>query len=466
MFDDAADAGLTAELEALVVAAPSSGVLARLEELRSAPLTRAQRMLVAACWDRLVSYVSAGSMVAQVDSTESRPGDGHPVEVWESDLALMLRRSDAAMARQLWNARAFVALPRTFAMFAAGEVQFGHLHALADLTVTVSVEHAEVVDARVADRAATLTVGEFRRLVRSTVAAVDPDALARRHVAAKARVGVRIRPAEDGMASLTALLPALDAIDVMDALNARADTSRTPDDVRTHGQRQIDALLDAVHAPPRPADNPSTEVETGSPPRRPGRRVLRRRRAEIGVLISWQDLVGLRDGSATLDGHGPVPAQCVRGLLADDTTVLRRIVYDEPTGDLLDYTATSYAPDTRLRELLATRDRTCRYPGCTRPAWTCDCEHRTPHADGGATSTTNCGLVCRHHHNHKTHHGFTYTRPDPATGETRWTTALGFTYTRTPTTYSREGPDPGDSIREPTRTPWPRPSDYGNDPPF
>jgi hypothetical protein len=60
----------------------------------------------------------------------------------------------------------------------------------------------------------------------------------------------------------------------------------------------------------------------------------------------------------------------------------------------------------------------------------------------------NCSLLCRTHHNHKTHDGHSYQRVDPDTGEILWTTPLGFTYRQTPPTYTPDGPDPGNTTRE------------------
>jgi hypothetical protein len=466
MFDP-----LTAELEALVEAHPSAATIARLEALRGEPLTSAQRMLVAKAWDRAAAYVQAGFTAATVDATAPTRG-GLPVPLLETELALMLRRSEPALLHHLCQARRYAdELPCAFGLLAAGEIQIEHLRALEDLTGALSAQQACEVDAQIAARATTMTVSAFRRLVRRTVAAIDPDALRRRHHAAKQRAGVQLRPEDDGMASLRAFLPADQAITAMDALNARADQQRSPDDPRTHGQRQIHALLDALTGHTRPAEPATADGPCG-------RRVLRRRRAEIGVVISWADLLGLRAGVGVLDRFGPVPAQMVRDLITDpDTTsVLRRIVYDELTGDLLDYTATGYTPDTRLRDLLAVRDQTCRWPGCTRPAASCDADHRHPQTHGGATSTTNLTLLCRRHHNRKTHDGYTYDQLTDSTGldELFFTTPLGFTYVNTQPRWDDTGPDTGDThpaTDPPTPPPTPPtptapPADHPDEPPF
>jgi hypothetical protein len=131
-------------------------------------------------------------------------------------------------------------------------------------------------------------------------------------------------------------------------------------------------------------------------------------------------------------------------MLTEPGTTLRRLVTDPVTGVLLDYGTTRYRPDTHLSGLTKARDVTCRYPGCTRNAIYCDDEHcdAFPH---GSTSAGNVCQLCRRHHRRKTAGRFTYSRPDPHTGKTVWTTPLGFTYVQNPASYDESGPDPGDT---------------------
>jgi hypothetical protein len=163
-------------------------------------------------------------------------------------------------------------------------------------------------------------------------------------------------------------------------------------------------------------------------------------------MFDWASLVGLRDNPAELVGYGPIPAALARQLAGDDGTVWRRLVFDPETGVLVDRGHKSYDVDETLRALIGARDLTCRYPGCVRNAVYCDIEHNKAFPEG-ATSCANCGLMCRKHHNRKTHDGFRYRRPDPATGETEWLTPLGFRYRQRSATYSPRGPDTGETLR-------------------
>ncbi|MFI9488783.1 HNH endonuclease signature motif containing protein, partial [Promicromonospora sp. NPDC052451] len=91
---------------------------------------------------------------------------------------------------------------------------------------------------------------------------------------------------------------------------------------------------------------------------------------------------------------------------------------------------------------VTTRDQTCCFPHCDRPARWADLDHihpynhnptdtppDTPPDTPGQTRAHNLQPLCRAHHLAKTHHGWTPTR-NPTTGTTTWTAPTGHTYTR------------------------------------
>ncbi|NUT34723.1 MAG: DUF222 domain-containing protein [Hamadaea sp.] len=87
---------------------------------------------------------------------------------------------------------------------------------------------------------------------------------------------------------------------------------------------------------------------------------------------------------------------------------------------------TARHPSAPMRRWIAARDTTCRAPGCTHPARTCDIDHTKDHHHGGPTTDDNLGLLCRHHHRlkHETDHQVAQTEP----GTFRWTTPHGKTH--------------------------------------
>jgi hypothetical protein len=142
------------------------------------------------------------------------------------------------------------------------------------------------------------------------------------------------------------------------------------------------------------------------------------------VIIDLPTLLGLRDNPGRVPGYGAVPAPVARALAADRDWV--RWLVDPHTGALLDLGADKYRPSDPLRRYIAARDRVCGFPGCNRPAKSCDCDHIVTFAHHGRTIRVNLGPLCRQHHNAKTH-GRWRLGYQPDTGTKTWTSPLGKT---------------------------------------
>jgi hypothetical protein len=426
MFED----GSTATRLAWVLdQPPTPATYAVLVSLLDTPLPRDLRMLAAKAWERHHAATAAIAAAARAAATACAGGPDAQDDV-DAELALMVRRTDAEMAHQLHDDRALMALPVLYAVFAAGDCTQRHVNAFLNLTRDLLSDDVLAVDEAVSGRAASMTVSGFRRVVRKTVAKVDSRSAGDKEKARRPRIGVRCYPEPDGLVTIAATMPAADGVAYMTELNRRADATRAPDDDRTHGQRQVDVMRDVLHD--------TTPSDTSAATSRPSRRT------EIQIVIDLPTLLGLRDNPAELLGYGPITAADVRTMLTEPGTTLRRLVTDPVTGVLVDYGTTRYRPDAYLSGLIKARDVTCRYPGCTRNAIYCDDEHCHAYPYG-STSAGNVCQLCRKHHRRKTAGRFTYTRPDPATGKTIWTTPLGFTYVQQPASYDQSGPDPGDT---------------------
>ncbi len=64
----------------------------------------------------------------------------------------------------------------------------------------------------------------------------------------------------------------------------------------------------------------------------------------------------------------------------------------------LDIGAVTEIIPPHLRRAIITRDRHCAAPGCDQPPAACHIHHIIPRSRGGATSLTNCLLLCSFHH--------------------------------------------------------------------
>ncbi len=78
----------------------------------------------------------------------------------------------------------------------------------------------------------------------------------------------------------------------------------------------------------------------------------------------------------------------------------------------------AYRPPANLVHLIRTRQRTCSFPGCRRPARRCDLDHVIPYDRGGRTCECNLHPLCRRHHQAKQAPGWQLTQPQP--GEMVW----------------------------------------------
>lgn len=240
------------------------------------------------------------------------------------------------------------------------------------------------------------------------------------------------------MATLSAHLPAADAVGVYAVLDEYARRASGMDEERGMDARRADALVDLVLNPTGVASattaarNIATDSATGSPSQPTGCRCAcgRCRRGggvDVRVTVPYTALLGADDLPADLAGYGPIPAAVARDLAAGGTW--RRILTDPASGRPLDYATTRYRPPTHLAELVITRDQTCQFPGCRIPAHRCDLDHGIaydPDTATGPTSHSNLGIKCRRHHQIKQTPGWSVTQ-DPD-GATTWTTPSGHQY--------------------------------------
>lgn len=265
-----------------------------------------------------------------------------------------------------------------------------------------------------------------------------------RHARAESERTVTVRPAGDGLAVLTAVLPEHLAAAIMDRLTqlARAviagrtdhepalepiddgenpiypedlapdsasrddyaifgeatfttdpTVERVSADARTIDQVRADLLIDLLLAA-----NPSAANGSG----------LDNIRGRIHVTVAATTLAGDDDRPAELDGHGPLHPDIARDL-AGRIRGWSRLFLD-PTGLVVE--TDNYTPSESMRRYLRARDQHCRFPGCRIPAHRCQVDHTFDHAKGGRTEIHNLAHLCASHHVLK--------HPDVA-DEHRWT---------------------------------------------
>ncbi len=114
----------------------------------------------------------------------------------------------------------------------------------------------------------------------------------------------------------------------------------------------------------------------------------------------------------------------------DPRATWHRLLTDPVSGRLLDYGRTTYRPPAALADYVRARDRTCRFPGCTRRARSCEIDHLLAWEDGGPTSRDNCECLCPRHH-HLKHEAGWQVLGEPE-DELTWITPTGHAYRAPP----------------------------------
>jgi hypothetical protein len=158
----------------------------------------------------------------------------------------------------------------------------------------------------------------------------------------------------------------------------------------------------------------------------------------VHVTLPASTAVGGSMEPGELGGHGPIPASVARRIAG--TGSWRRVLTDPVSGTVVEVGRAAYSPSAALADLVRTRDRTCRFPGCRQPARRCDLDHVIAWP-AGPTTAGNLAALCRHHHRLK--HQTRWTVQPGDGGELVWTSPTGHRYPTIPV------------------GPWPRPAMAG-----
>jgi Domain of unknown function (DUF222) len=364
---------------------------------------------VIAGWERLRAWIEARRAEALVEfarrgeASERLPRGEVARPFPAEELAPRLSVSPRIVASWLTTAVALEhRLPTTAAAFSDGRIDGARAAMIVHECRHLDDDGAREVENRLAHRLTHQAPASLRQTLRRRVAALDPAGANVRRRRAESDRYVRIERADDGMAFLTALLPAEQALAIDTALDAAARSARRddPTDVRTLAQLRADLLAWPFTQALR------TGVLTGPTDQRLARH--RGRRPQINVTVGLTTLLALDEEPGELEGYGPIPAPVARRIAAEGTW--RRIITDPASGTVLDVGRTTYLPPADLAHHVEIRDRTCRYPGCAVPAARCDLDHVVPFPHG-PTSADDLIALCRRHHRFKHHTPDEHLRP-------------------------------------------------------
>ena len=294
-------------------------------------------------------------------------------------------------------------LPDTVDALADGRLDLRKAHAILEWTESLPVEQAREVAGRMHEWVAGRPIGALRAKLSREVIKIDPEGAERRRQAKIKQRKLSFFAETDGMASLY-------LYDTAERVRAIYDMAST---VARHYQRdghpgdldalRADGLGDLVLGPQH-----SLQVE-------------------LRVTVPASVLAGVSNAPGWLHGYGPITSATIWEL-AQHHPFWRRVVTDPATGTVMEVSKRQ-APES-LRDYIQTRTTTCTAPGCRRPAESCDLDHLTDHAKGGATSDATLGPACRHHSVMKLNGGWRVDQPEP--GVYRWTNPAELYYDTQP----------------------------------
>ncbi|WP_187393304.1 HNH endonuclease signature motif containing protein [Arthrobacter echini] len=382
--------------------------------------------------DRLASWAAAqrARLIAKVHSFSSP--EHHSWSGTSSSLALtetvaetaaLLKLSEGAAARVVSESLTLTGeLTNTLAALEKGTICTSRASVVVEQSRTLPDDAVHAFESEILQVAGDLNRPRLTARCRRLRERLHPETLLARRVRAESDRCVVFEPDRDGMAWLSAYLPAEQALTIHTSVDAVARSLRAPDDPRTLAQLRADVLAGMLLDPRGSAHATSTASTSAE-------QVSRSQSAKIIVTVPVFSLMGLTDEPAELEGYGPIPADAARKLAAEATSWMRLLTHPY-TGAVLGLDRTRYRPSEDLRTWVQVREKTCSFYGCSRPASQCDLDHLLAWAHDGSTSAENLYPACKRHHMLKHQTDWTPT-PDPD-GALTWLSPGGRTYTTPP----------------------------------
>ncbi|WRH24268.1 DUF222 domain-containing protein [Arthrobacter sp. JZ12] len=370
-----------------------------------------------------------------------------------ADVGAVLKVPEGSAGKLVEQAKLLVNFfPATVEALQLGRISRRHAVTVAQECCGVPEHEVPGFEEQLLEIARTTTVAKLGHRARRLRERLHPEALGvRREKKARERCVV-VDPDRDGMAWLSAYLPAETAYGIAHRVDITARTLKGPDEDRMLGQLRADVfadllthtcpsdptIIDPILIDPTVTAGGTFGAATGSGQRGgsgaentgqfdEGYRGIR---ARVFVTVPVMTLLG-GDQPAELDGYGPIDADTARRLAGHAPSFTRLLTHPE-SGAVLSVGRTRYRPPKDLQDWVRVRDRTCRHPGCNRSAAGCEIDHTIPWHQGGYTRADNLAALCKRHHMFKSEGLWHYTQPNE--GTIKATSFAGRIYTTEPET--------------------------------
>jgi hypothetical protein len=323
-----------------------------------------------------------------------------------AEVACVLTVSERAAGALLAEAHALTtALPLTLSALQAGTISWQHARIMVDETVNLDPAGAQALEAHFLDPGAPnpargcpageLVPGRFRHKARTWRERHHRVSIEKRHARGVQDRRVEYAPDRDGMAWLSAYLPADQAAGIWDRTTTAARALQGPVEGRTLSQLRADITatwLLACNITSGGTGDAGGEMSSGLAGGVPTPR------AQVLITVPVLSLMGATDEPAMLDGYGPIPSSMARRLIAGGAQSFHRVLTDPRDGAPLEIGRTSYRVTKAKRQWLRLRDGKCPFPGCSNQSLDNEADHLLAWAKGGSTGISNLGQPCPRHH--------------------------------------------------------------------
>lgn len=350
------------------------------------------------------------------------------------EIALALNMSPSSVAKQLSLARDL----HTVHSDLGEALQLGQVSAFVASMVASATRKLPDTARRVLDEAVTtdameLPAGRAIDAARNRVREADEYS----DVAAAAARNNRyafLKPLDDSVAMLGAVMPAEDAVAGWARIDTDARRLRREGDPRNLDQLRCDLFAQALaSATDGTATCPAAESTASGPGAAASRPAV-----SVQVVISLASLLGIDSRCGYLDGYGGINPSVIRDLLGSTDVTMTRLLCDPVGGSVMVADPTRYTPTAGLKHATGCRDRHCRLPVCTARVRHLD--HIQARVDAGLTTEQNLQGLCERSHLAKHHPGW-HVHGD-ATSVVTWTTPTGHRYTSKPPPATGYGTGP------------------------
>jgi hypothetical protein len=415
-------------------------------------LTELDQMIGSFTAVRTVAIDEIHQLALAAESCGSKAGKSGPLSwsatvtarrVAATEVCAALRISEREAEQMIADSHALVhQLPLTLDALRTGRISYRHASILVDETRSLPEESWHAFESVALPEAEVRTPAGFRQRARALRERQHPTSIDERRREAEEWRSVRLEPGRDGMAWLSAHLPAEQAHGAYHRLTEIAASLAAPDEPRTLAQRRADVFADLLIDGITPDTGlgrgvratvlVTVPVLTLLDSQRSGYRIVGHNAGECsghGTGNSSDLHGGAGLAVSSLEGYGPIGDEVARRLAAHAPSFVRLLTHPE-TGTVLSVGRERYAVPRDLKLWLRIRDETCRFPGCGRAAASSDIDHTIDWQHNGATRHDNLAHLCRSHHQLK--HNTAWQVSQVGGGTLEWRAPSGKRYRTTP----------------------------------